>query len=89
MSNQNAKRDDNQVPAKLGVLKTDGVSTVRILGTSGAVNVSFVSGGSNTVATEARKDDNEVNSMLVTSYIDATPMSVAADSSGNILFKLV
>ena len=87
--NQQAPRDANQVPARLGCLNTNGITTIRILGTSGVANCVYVTNQSSTVSTVARKDDNEVNSMLLTSSVDGTAMALSADSNGNILFKSV
>lgn len=91
MANENANKDDNDVSTLLGVLKTDGTSTVRVKGnpTNGSLKISLNGGGSNTVAPIAQKDDNNVSSLLVVSSVDGTPIAVATDSSGNILMETV
>lgn len=91
MANEQANKDDNGVSSLLGVLKTDGASTVRVKGNpvTGAVKISLNGGGANTVSSVARKDDNEVSSTMLVSSTNGNPIALAADSSGNILMESV
>lgn len=91
MSNQQANKDDNSVSTLLGVLKTDGQSTIRIKGNSsnGGIKASINGVGTNMVSVVAKKDDNDVSTMMLVSSTDGTNIAVAADSSGNILMETV
>lgn len=91
-------RDANQITALLGVLNTDGKTTIAILADSSAhsLHVSDAITGSDNGPQNAKRDDNQVTSLIATSsqtitvnginYIQGvTPVVVYADSSGNLL----
>lgn len=84
----NAPRDPNQIPAHLGVLNTDGVTTIPIKANpiSHALKVSDGTGGSDNGPANAKRDQNQVTSIVATSSVDGkTPVVVYADASGNLL----
>lgn len=88
MANEQAKKDENGVSTLLGVLNSDGSTTIRVKANSSnhALKVSDASTGSDNGPTNAKRDDNNVPTLLAVSSVDGvTPVVVYADSNGNLL----
>ena len=86
-----AKKDNNRVPTKIGVLNTDGVTvkklqsdpTTHILDTATGVS------GSDFGGDDAARDSNGEPVMLAVSNADGiTPVPLYIDSSNCLLIKL-
>jgi hypothetical protein len=84
----NAERDDNNVPAIIAVLNTDGttVAPVEINPTTHGLSVDNASTGTDQGPARALRDENFVPTMLAVSDADGvTPVSLYVDSSGKLL----
>lgn len=83
-----ASKDDNSVSSLLGVLDTDGRTTVAVLAspTTHRLKVRMNTGGSNNGGSNAGKDANDVSSLLAVSSADGvTPVAVYCDADGYLL----
>ena len=84
----NAERDDNNVPAIIAVLNTDGttVAPVEINPATHGLSVDNASTGTDQGPARALRDENFVPTMLAVSDVDGvTPVSLYVDSSGKLL----
>lgn len=82
----NAKRDNNHVETKLGVLFSDGVTLVPIaLDASGLVMVNTTDTIGFTPNPIALKDENFENVLLAENSVDGTTIPVYVDATGAIL----
>lgn len=84
----NAERDDNNVPAIIAVLNTDGttVTPVEINPTTHGLSVDNASSGTDQGPERALRDENFVTTMLAVSDSDGvTPVSLYVDSNGRLL----
>ncbi len=84
----NAKRDDNNKPAILAVLNTDGttVAPVEINPTTHGLSVDNNTTGTDQGPERALRDENFVTTMLAVSDVDGvTPVSLYVDSNGKLL----
>ncbi len=89
---ENAKRDRNNVSTLLGTLNTTGTDLVRIKAdaTDHGLKVSFGTTGTDHGPQNALRDENSVTGLMCVSSADGvTPVSVYADSSGNLLVQLI
>lgn len=88
----NAYRDENNVPTKLGVLDTDGSTSMRLYvrEAGGAMVVKSITVGTYPGGSVAKRDDNFVTGMLGVSTSDQkTPRKFLIDSSNELLVKVV
>jgi len=82
----NAKRDDNGIPALLGTLNTDGVTTVPVLVANNRLMVSDGTTGSGTTTLNAQRDENRVPAFWGVSSDDGvTPVAIWVDARGRLL----
>lgn len=84
----NAKRDDNNTPAILAVLNTDGttVTPVEINPVTHGLSVDNASTGTDQGPARALRDDNFVTTMLAVSDVDGvTPVALYVDADGKLL----
>jgi hypothetical protein len=84
----NAERDDNNVPAIIAVLNTDGttVTAVEINPATHGLSVDNASTGTDQGPARALRDENFVPTMLAVSDVDGvTPVSLYVDSTGKLL----
>ena len=83
----NASRDENNVPTLLGVLNSDGQTTIRVQANSNhRLEVSDGTTGSDNGPVNAERDENSVPTLMAVSSVDGvTPVAVYADSSGHLL----
>ena len=82
----NAKRDNNHIPALMGILCTDGVTPVAIaIDAGGNMMVDEVSTIS-VAATMAQRDENHVPTWMgVSSVDDVTPTPIYVNADGKVL----
>lgn len=83
-------RDQNRVPALLGVLNTDGITLIapRISPTSHALKVGNATGGADFGTSIASRDGNRVTNMMAVSSADnKTPVALYVDSTYNLLIN--
>ena len=84
-----AKRDDNQVPALLAMLNTDGLTFVRVkanTSNSNSLKSDDNTTGSDNGPTSAKRDSNRVLNIMATSEVDGTtPVALYANSDGEQL----
>lgn len=83
-----APRDENRIPALLGVLNSDGVTPTVVLvdPSTHALSVEDGTTGSSLGGTNAVRDQNRVPVLLAVSSADGvTPVPVYADSNGALL----
>lgn len=85
-----ASRDQNHVPTILGVLNTDGATTIRVKARSNhRLRINYEAGGSDNGPIFADRDQNRVTSMLAVSSDDgATPIALYTDSNGKLLVDM-
>ena len=86
----NTSRDDNRVPAILGVLNTDGTTPTRIAVTSDhhILQVSDGSTGSDLGNDVAVRDDNRIATWIAVSSSDgSTPVTLYVNSSNQLLIN--
>lgn len=84
----NATRDNNNVPAILAVLNTDGetVTPVEINPTTHGLSVDNASTGADNGPTHALRDENFVTTLLAVSDVDGvTPVALYVDANGKLL----
>ena len=84
----NAVRDENNRPAIVAVLNTDGttVAPVEINPTTHGLSVNNASTGSDNGPSRALRDENFVPTMLAVSDVDGTtPVPLYVDSNGKLL----
>lgn len=84
----NASRDENDVPALIAALDSDGETVVNVFAdpVTHALAVSDDTTGSDNGPENALKDENGVSTLTATSSDDGvTPVVVYADSDGNLL----
>lgn len=83
----NAKRDQNHVATKLGVLFSDGTTLVPIATNpaTGAVLVNNLDTLQVAVTEEARRDENFVHVLLGVNSVDGSTIPVYVDSNGKVL----
>lgn len=83
----NASRDENGVPALLGALNTDGITTIRV---GASASTHSLSVDDNTTGTDmgvpnAPRDQNSVPVLMAVSSVDGvTPVVVYATSDGKL-----
>lgn len=85
----NAKRDQNSVPAILGVLNTDGVTItpVKIDPSTHKLAVSDGISGSNHGTTNVKRDQNYRTALMAVSTDGVTPVALYVTSAGELLLK--
>lgn len=84
----NATRDENNRPAILAVLNTDGITVtpVEINPTTHALSVDNNTTGTDQGPQRALRDENFVTTMLAVSDVDGvTPVALYVDSNGKLL----
>lgn len=86
----NAKRDQNNVPALITVLNTDGktITPLQASPTSHLLKVNDGVTGSDLGPTNAARDENFVHTLVAVSSGDnETPIVLYGDSSGKLLIQ--
>lgn len=85
-----ANKDNNRVPAKIGVLNTDGVTIKKLYAdpSTHIIDTNIEVGGSDLGNNDAIRDDNGEPVMLAVSSSDGiTPVPLYIDSSNCLLIK--
>lgn len=83
-----AKRDNNGISVLLGVLNTDGSipTPIKVNASNHAIKAIDAATGTPTASTDARRDENTVVTMIVSST-GGTRVQLPVDSSGNLLIQ--
>ncbi len=84
----NSERDDNNIPAIIAVLNTDGetVSVVEINPATHGLSVDNASTGTDHGPARALRDENFIPTLLAVSDVDGvTPVALYVDSNGKLL----
>ena len=83
----NARKDENDVPVILTVSDQDGETIIPVLSTSNALNISDGMTGTDYGTPNAKRDESEVRCLMAVSSIDGSPITLYADSNGNLLVQ--
>ena len=90
MASQQAQKDDNAVSSLIGVLNTDGRTTIKVIANPDTHRLKVRNGvaGSNAGGTNAGKDENMVSSLIAVSSSDgSTIVPIYCDADGYLLIQ--